>query len=183
MGIEVSQMISALKGDIARPNRFRCEFNVPTFLQQTLGDQTTVSVLIRATSLPESILDEVDVHFLGRVIPFAGDTKIPDWKITVLNDANFTYFKLFSEWQDGINSIISNTSIITKLQDYTTDCRIYFLSRDVDNPNILLRKLFNIWPINISPIQLSAESANADSTFDVTFKIVGGIDRVNNDVT
>jgi len=181
MGIEVSQLISALKGDIVRSNLFRVEFNFPSFLD-TLTDQKTTSVLIRSTSLPESNLETIDVHLLGRIIPFASENKFPDAKFTILNDANFTYYKLFNLWQEGINNTLTNTSTVSKLQDYTADARIYILSRNTDKPNILVRKLYSIYPISISPVQLSAEMSNSDSTFDVTFKIVGGIDRVNNDV-
>ena len=176
MSVELSALRNALNGDIARPNLYRVNLSTPSFLSDTL-DSNQLSLLIRSTSIPEQIINTIDVSYMGRILPFASDQHFPDFKISILNDQNLTFYKIFSHWMDGINNSLSNNSNVTNLVDYIADAKIYIMSRNLDKSDLLLRKISGIYPVNISPITLSADATDQPSVFEVNFKIVGGIDR------
>ena len=95
----------------ARPTLF--EVIIPNFplLQNAAaiasGDLTSsskLSLMAKAASLPPSIVQEINVGYMGRKIKVAGDRTFPNWSITVYNDEDFAMRNLFEDWHEILNS-------------------------------------------------------------------------------
>ena len=148
----LSQFKSRLAGGGARPNLF--EVSVPTFPSAIIdawgsGDQSengTFKFMCKAAQLPASTIAEVTVPFRGRNLKVAGDRTFEPWTVTIINDEDFQLRTSFERWMN----------VLSKLDDATV-LRTY--------------KFYDIFPTEVSAIDLSYDTTNDYETFDVTFQV------------
>jgi hypothetical protein len=88
----------------ARPNQFRVDIFFP--FQSNNGAR--LRFLCRAASVPPSVVDEIPVYYFGRAVKYAGDRTFPDWEVTIMNDEDFALRRLFENWSNRINTLVSN---------------------------------------------------------------------------
>ena len=156
-----------LIGGGARANQFRVTITPPSGIAIGL-DVRRASFLVTASILPASTLGEIAVPFRGRNIYVSGDRPAPDtWSTTFYNDTNFMVRNAMELWQNGINSYVDNTGLISP-SDYQTDLTVEQLDRD---DTVLKSYIFrNAFPINISAIELSSAEATEIETFDIEWR-------------
>lgn len=182
----LSQFKSRLAGGGARPNLF--EVSVPTFPSAIIdawgsGDQSengTFKFMCKAAQLPASTIAEVTVPFRGRNLKVAGDRTFEPWTVTIINDEDFQLRTAFERWMNVLSKLDDATGV-TNPSSYMTDAYVQQLGRgdrrfsttNTGGQSSVLRtyKFYDIFPTEVSAIDLSYDTTNDYETFDVTFQV------------
>jgi hypothetical protein len=182
----LSQFKSRLAGGGARPNLF--EVSVPTFPSAIIdawgsGDQSengTFKFMCKAAQLPASTIAEVTVPFRGRNLKVAGDRTFEPWTVTIINDEDFQLRTAFERWMNVLSKLDDATGV-TNPSSYMTDAYVQQLGRgdrrfsttNNGGQSSVLRtyKFYDIFPTEVSAIDLSYDTTNDYETFDVTFQV------------
>ena len=182
----LSQFKSRLAGGGARPNLF--EVSVPTFPSAIVdawgsGDQSengTFKFMCKAAQLPASTIAEVTVPFRGRNLKVAGDRTFEPWTVTIINDEDFQLRTAFERWMNVLSKLDDATGV-TNPSSYMTDAYVQQLGRgdrrfsttNTGGQSSVLRtyKFYDIFPTEVSAIDLSYDTTNDYETFDVTFQV------------
>lgn len=182
----LSQFKSRLAGGGARPNLF--EVSVPTFPSAIIdawgsGDQSengTFKFMCKAAQLPASTIAEVTVPFRGRNLKVAGDRTFEPWTVTIINDEDFQLRTSFERWMNVLSKLDDATGV-TNPSSYMTDAYVQQLGRgdrrfsttNNGGQSSVLRtyKFYDIFPTEVSAIDLSYDTTNDYETFDVTFQV------------
>ena len=156
-----------LIGGGARANQFRVTLTPPPGIAIGLDVRRT-SFLVSAAQMPASTLQEIAVPFRGRNIYITGDRPAPEtWSVTVYNDTDFMIRNAMELWQNGINSYVDNTGLVSP-SDYQTDLTVEQLDRD---DTVLKSYIFrNSFPLTVSAIDLSSAEATEIETFEITWR-------------
>ena len=162
---------SKLIGGGARPNLFEVELAFPD------GEGSPVAVnevvenarfLVKAAALPSSTIAPIEIPFRGRILKIAGDRTFETWTITVMNDSTFTIRSAFEKWMNYINKLDNGTGV-TDPALYQKDAVVKQLDRD----GKVLRKykFWDIFPTNISTIDLSYDTTDTIEEFTVEMQV------------
>jgi hypothetical protein len=185
----LSQFKTKLEGGGARPNLFEVSLtNFPPGVQLGIqGDGDGVfdaekfTFLCKAAALPASNIAPIDVPFRGRILKVAGDRTFDTWTITVINDQDFMYRRAFESWMQNIGQY-SDHSGLTEPNAYMTDATVIQLGRGAVNretgqgtggaADVLAQYRFkDIFPTNISQIDLSYDTSDTIEEFTVEFQV------------
>lgn len=183
----ISNFKSRLVGGGARPNLFEVDIpNLPVAAGNAEWPAETFKFLCKAANLPASNVNPIDVPFRGRILKVAGDRTIDPWTITVINDEDFRIRTALELWMNGITKLDNNTGA-TNPSSYMANAFVHQLGRGADlgresttNSDIAggtgitpLRTymFYDIFPTNVSPIDLSYESADIIEEYTVEFQV------------
>ena len=198
MAHSLSDFKSKLKGGGARPNLFEVEFTNGTNAAavgaaggQTGGipagitalDADTFKYLCKAANLPASNVASIDVPFRGRTFKVAGDRTFDTWTITILNDTDFAIRRTMEEWAQKVAQY-QEASGATNPADYMGTATVRQLGRLASNigdgtanskgtglETIAVYKFVDIYPTNISAIDLSYDTTDTLEEFTVEFTV------------
>ena len=184
---------SKLSGGGARPNLFEVE--LPSFPEAAGGntwrtgdnqESDTFKFLCKAASLPASVITPVEIPFRGRILKVAGDRTFETWTTTIINDENFLIRNAFETWMQGISKN-SNASGATDANSYMTYALVHQLGRGADKGQsstsastavsgttlvpLKTYTFFDVFPTNISAIDLSYENTDAIEEYTVEFQV------------
>lgn len=96
----------------------------------------------------------------------AGDRTYENWSVTIINDTGFEIRDAMERWQNGINSHVSNGGL-TNPSDYEADLAVDQLDKA---GNVIKTYTFrSAWPVNVSSIEVSNDSADTIEEFTVEF--------------
>ena len=159
---------SKLAGGGTRPNLFEVEIAFPneTAIDNDVKEKSRF--MIKAAALPASNITPIDVNFRGRILKIAGDRTFDTWTVTVLNDVDFSIRSAFEKWMNLINKMDDNTGV----QDpaiYQPDAYVHQLDRD--GSTLRTYKFHDVFPTQISQIDLSYETTDAIEEFTVEFQV------------
>ena len=165
---KISDFKSKLTGGGARPNLFEVELAFPNAVQIENDVLQKSRFLVKAAALPASTISPIEVPFRGRILKIAGDRTFEAWTITVLNDVDFVIRSAFEKWMNIINSMEDATGVQNP-DDYQKDAMVHQLDRDGG----ILRsyKFWDIFPTNISTIDLSYETTDTLEEFTVEMQV------------
>jgi hypothetical protein len=165
---KITDFKSKLSGGGARPNLFEVQLAFPNSV--AIGDDVLEKsrFLVKAAALPASNVTPIDVPFRGRILKIAGDRTFDTWTITVINDTDFSIRSAFESWMNIINKM-SDATGLTDPVDYQKDATVHQLDRDGG----ILRsyKFWDIFPTNISTIDLSYETTDTIEEFTVELQV------------
>ena len=173
----LSDFKSALIGGGARPNLFEVSFGNAPANAGTLDPNFIM--LCKAANLPASNIASIDVPFRGRTFKVAGDRTYDTWSITVINDTNFLIRTFMENWMQHIGQY-KDASGVTNPADYMANATVTQLDRNVSTmgassgsgvKNAKEYKFEDIFPTNISAIDLSFDSSDAIEEFTVEFQV------------
>ena len=180
----LSQFKTQLAGGGARPNLF--EVSIPSFPAAVDSDtwtneyRKTFKFLCKAAQLPASTVSPITVPFRGRQLKVAGDRTFADWTVTIINDEDFVLRTAFEKWADKISNLFDATGV-TNPTSYMTNAFVKQLGRgkeafsekNAGNVTSVLRtyKFYDIWPSDISAIELSYDSGDTIEEFTVNFQV------------
>lgn len=164
----ISQFKNKLAGGGARPNLFEVRLNFPTGVTLPSGKNDYDNFLVKGAALPASNVGPIEVPFRGRILKLAGDRTFDTWTVTVINDVDFELRNAFEKWMNLINKHDDATGL-TDPGDYMKTAYVDQLDRD---GSVLRTYKFNdVFPTNISQIDLSYESTDAIQEFTVEFQV------------
>lgn len=124
--------------------------------------------LAKGTTLPTSIIGQIEVPFRGRQLKVAGNRTFADWTVTVLNDNDFAIRKAAEDWLDRINGHNSNLGPVS-VAEYMRDAKVEQL--DQSGAVIYTYEFKDIWPTEISEIDMAYDNNDAIEEFTITFAI------------
>ena len=164
----ITDFKSKMAGGGARPNRFEVElvFPDPIAIENDVKEKSRF--LVKAALLPASNITPIEVNFRGRILKIAGDRTFDTWTVTVINDVDFSIRSAMEKWMDFINSMEDATGA----QDpalYQPDAYVHQLDRD--GSTLRSYKFHDIFPTNISAIDLSYETVDTVEEFTVEFQV------------
>jgi hypothetical protein len=165
---KISDFKSRLSGGGARPNLFEVELAFPDAVAIANDVLNKARFLVKAAALPASTIAPVDIPFRGRILKVAGDRTFETWTVTVINDTDFAIRSAFEKWMNAINKL-DDASGITNPEQYQKDAMVHQLDRD----GSVLRsyKFWDIYPTNISTIDLSYETTDTIEEFTVEMQV------------
>ena len=165
---KITDFKSKLTGGGARPNLFEVELAFPGAVGVDNDTLQKARFLVKAAALPASTVSPIDVPFRGRVLKIAGDRTFETWTITVINDVDFSIRSAFEKWMNKINKMNDGTGL-TDPEAYQADAYVYQLGRDGG----ILRSyhFYDVFPTNISTIDLSYETTDTIEEFTVELQV------------
>ena len=174
----ISQFKSALIGGGARPNLFEVELTtLPAGID---WDADNFRYMCKSAALPAQNIASIDVPFRGRSFKVAGDRTIDVWTVTVINDEGFRLRRAFEAWSEQIAKLDNNLGA-TDPSSYMVNARVFQLGRgsvassqnNAGSSNAVLAEyeFVDIFPTNISQIDLSYDSSDTIEEFTVEFQV------------
>jgi len=162
----------------SRSNRYLITPADPEDLDLGL-DVQHMQLFAKATSVPGTQIGMIPVGYRGRIIKFAGERQYGEWVIQVYdgtirgqqNSGNIR--KIMENWIELTNSSLEHKVRLNTAS--TAPWEVKWFDTDIDgygegtagdfSQRFLLH---NCWPIDISPIDLSYDQADAFSEFTLT---------------
>ena len=136
--------------------------------------------MCKASQLPAAGIANIDIPFRGRIFKVAGDRTIEPWSITVINDEDFRIRNAMEQWMELIAKLDTNLGA-TLPESYMTNATVYQLGRgstkssttNEGEVNAVLKQyeFIDIFPINVSAIDLSYDSSDTIEEFTVDFAV------------
>ena len=164
----ISGFKSKLAGGGTRPNLFEVEIAFPSPIAIENDVKEKSRFLVKAAALPASNITPIDVNFRGRILKIAGDRTFDTWTITVLNDVDFSIRSAFEKWMNFINKM-SDATGAQDPAEYQPDAYVHQLDRD--GSTLRTYKFHDVFPTNISQIDLSYETVDAIEEFTVEMQV------------
>ena len=177
----IADFKSRLIGGGARPNLFEVELTtLPASVQG--WDADTFKFMCKAANLPAQNIASIDVPFRGRILKVAGDRTFDTWTVTVINDEDFIIRTQFEKWMNGINKLTNNSGA-TNPSSYMVDAHVSQLGRGqqkeatqnnangADQTPLRTYTFKDIFPTNISQIDLSYDTGDTIEEFTVEFQV------------
>lgn len=165
---KITDFKGKLAGGGARPNLFEVELAFPSDVNVDTEILNKARFLVKAAALPASNITPIEVPFRGRILKVAGDRTFDTWTITVINDVDFSIRSAFEKWMNVINKM-DNATGLTNPAEYHKDATVHQLDRD----GSILRsyKFWDIFPTNISAIDVSYETGDTIEEFTVELQV------------
>jgi hypothetical protein len=175
----ISDFKSRLVGGGARPNLFEVRMtDLPDFVDDWPSE--TFQFMCKAAALPASNIAPIDVPFRGRIFKVAGDRTIDTWTITIINDEDFRIRNAMEAWMDGIAKLSNNLGA-TNPSAYMRNATVFQLGRGANprstdangdrNAVLAEYEFIDMFPTNISQIDLSYDSSDTIEEFTVEFQV------------
>ena len=175
----LSNFKSKLIGGGARPNLFEVELTtLPASVQG--WDSDMFKFMCKAANMPAQNVASIDVPFRGRTFKVAGDRTIDPWTITIINDEDFRLRRAFEEWSEQIAKLDNNLGT-TEPAAYMVNAKVYQLGRGstasskdnsgTSNAVLAEYEFVDIFPTNVSQIDLSYDSTDTIEEFTVEFQV------------
>ncbi len=193
-GFSISAFKGSLVGGGARPNLFEVQLTTIPNINLDESAKSNFKFMCKAASLPASNIASIDVPFRGRIFKVAGDRTIENWTVTIINDEDFRYRTIFENWMQNIVKLENNTGA-TNPESYMADAEVIQLGRNektgaeqkaagkssegsydsstsgVSVANLAKYKFQDIWPVNVSAIDLSMDNSDQIEEFTVEFAV------------
>ena len=173
--LNITDFKAKLAGGGARSNLFEVEMTPPDGTASTINvagwNNDPFKFLCKAAALPASNIGSVDLNIRGRVFHVYGDRTFDPWTITVINDIDFKYRKLFESWIDLINQAKTQAGDPDP-NHYMGSAKVIQLKRDAAGSKAARTyDMKLIYPTNISAIDLSYDSSDTIEEFTVEFQV------------
>ena len=166
---KITDFKSKLTGGGARPNLFEVERAFPDSISIDNDVKDKSRFLVKAAALPASNITPIDINFRGRILKIAGDRTFDTWTITVINDTDFAIRSAFEKWMNVINKL-SDATGFNDPAEYQEDAYVHQLDRD--GSTLRTYKFFDIFPTNISQMDLSYETIDTVEEFTVELQVL-----------
>ena len=176
----ISDFKSTMIGGGARPNLFEVELTTLPASVVPNWDADVFRFMCKAANLPAQNIASIDVPFRGRTFKVAGDRTIDTWSITIINDESFNLRRAMEDWSEQIAKLDNNLGS-TDPTSYMVNARVYQLGRgsvasskdNTGDRNAVLAEyeFVDIFPTNVSQIDLSYDSSDTIEEFTVEFQV------------
>lgn len=167
MPFNIQDFKGFLNNEGARPTLFEA------FLKFPVGSaDADFSFHCKAAQLPGKTLGIIEVPYFGRKIKVAGDQTFAEWTVTVINEekaaGDLTHVRSsFELWMSRINTTVGNLRTIGNAA-YKCDAIVTQFGKD--GSTLQQYNFKNMWPSDVSPIDVSWESNDTIEEFTVTLQ-------------
>ena len=134
------------------------------------GFDKQLPYVCKASSIPASTIQQVEVPYFGRQIKLAGDRTFDNWNVTILNDEDYIIKNSFERWLNKINSHVEN---LKTLSIYKCNATITQYSK-AGNPGtkgtpIRTYTFYGLFPVSVEATTVDWGQQNQIQEFGVTF--------------
>lgn len=165
MAFNINEMRAGLALGGARPTLFRVELTNPVNNES----DAIAPFLIRATSLPSSTINPIEIPYFGRKIKIAGDRTFDTWSVTIMNDEDFRIRHTMEQWHNQINSLQTNLNLNADSSPANYKSTALVTQYGKAGEELRRYKFNGIFPTEISTIDLDWDSTDQIENFQVTF--------------
>lgn len=177
----VQNMLQNALGDGARATKFEVFFQF-TNPKTGISDDDLIA-LVKTTNFPGKSHTTIDFKYKGRSIPIKGQTKYSQtWECTFYLTEDHKLKYAFENWIEALDQkhnyyydyelaaagVDETQRLHSVTNNYTTTINLFQKSFD-DKTQRAKYTLYNVFPIDVSPIQYSYESIGQIQEFTVTF--------------
>ena len=164
----ITDFKSKMAGGGARPNLFEVElvFPDPIAIENDVKEKSRF--LVKAAQLPASNITPIEVNFRGRILKIAGDRTFDTWTVTIINDVDFAIRSAMEKWMNFIYNMEDATGAHDPAA-YQPDAYVHQLDRD--GSTLRSYKFHDVFPTNISAVDLSYETVDTVEEFTVEFQV------------
>lgn len=191
MSFDITNFKNRLTGGGARPSLFEVTLSIPlAFIVDPAlaagpfnpADAVRdIPFMCKSAGIPASTVAAIEVPYFGRKVKYAGNRTFPEWTITIINDENFNIRKMFENWLAGINTHETNVRTFTEtasavgtgvgaLGGYQTSARVKQYGKRGQSVVLREYEFVNLFPTEISPIELNWGSENEIEEYTVTLQ-------------
>ena len=170
MSFNITDFKTRLRGGGARPSLFEVTLGFPDDIE---GASEIFRFMCKASSIPTSTVAPIEVPYFGRKVKFAGNRTFPEWTVTIINDENFKVRRGFERWMARINSHETNVRTLTErinLSGYQATGTVRQFGKTGGQAVLAEYTFANVFPSEISPIELNWSSENEIEEFTVTLQ-------------
>ena len=150
-------------GQGVRPNQFRV-----SIYDSPIGG-VDMEFYAKATSIPASVMGNMDVPFRGRQLKVPGDRTFEDWTVTVFSDDGWSTRAFFELWMSQIQGHSRPGSSGNARSNPYGAARVNQLAADGSNLATYVMEL--IYPTNLAAIDLDWGTNDTPEEYQVTFAI------------
>lgn len=140
----------------ARPNLFRVEID-------QLGN--SCQFMCKGAQIPGRSVSKLPVTYLDSQFYIGGDTTYQDWSINVMNDIDYDVRFRLEDWMNMIKQQGETRGHAG--WTYLMDGRVTQLGPNGED--VITYVLFNMFPVDVTPIDLSWETTSTIEEYQVTF--------------
>lgn len=182
MAISTIENLKSVLGIGARPNLFKAEINFPAAIASTFNSVAgdSVDLLCKGAAIPSMTVGVIEVPFRGgRRAKIPGDRTWTDWTATFISDNGHNVRALFVAWTDFIKAMDYDSTTFRNLNvsgsevavdaSYYANILIKHLKSDGETVSRTYA-LYDAFPTDVSAIDLSFDSTDTISEFNVTFQ-------------
>lgn len=147
-------------GGIVRPNLWYAEIITPTAIEMP-----DFSFRCEASTLPGKTIATVDDVGSGPALKLPYDINFNDIELTIICSDDMAERKAFEDWTDRIVDI---TGRVGYHDDYAKNKMLHLTQMNEKGKKLIKYTFFHVFPIQISPMNLSWEETNTYQRFTVT---------------
>jgi hypothetical protein len=162
---EIEKLKSHLKMG-ARGNKYKIKIAAP----QGANDDDQINTLCKGASIPAKSIGQIEVFTQGRKIVVAGDaTYESSWTLTFWNTEDHDLRSKFIDWLKFIDNFDEHKRDATDMNSYMSSSAQVEQLSTVDNSVKATYEFKNLWPVNISEIELADDQQDTIEEFSVEF--------------
>ena len=168
LGLKLSDFRSKIS-DLARPNRFEILITPPSSYEYVASDYSLLSWSAETASIPARTQGEITLKYHGMELKLPGDYSKENLTIGFLNTYGWEGKNFFDMWME-LGHQVSDQNIKTSSYDMIADSKITInqLGRTL-NDVLASYEFYNVFPTNISAIELSTGDSDQVEKFTVSF--------------
>lgn len=170
MAFNVNEFRQQITGDGARPNLFEVRMNVPGFAKSQGRVDEKFRFMCNTAQLPGTTIGVAPVFYFGREVKLAGNRTYPEWTVNVINDEDFVIRNSMERWIGNINDPVQNIrNPVASIVDggYGVDASVIQYGKG--GFRIKEYNFKGMFPIDISPIEVSWSANDQIEEFSITF--------------
>ncbi|WP_298752185.1 hypothetical protein [uncultured Arcobacter sp.] len=126
-----------------------------------------IKFLVKATSIPSVDVGVIEVPFMDKTIKIAGDLTFAEWNTTLMLDEDYAGRIQLEEWAQKIKNF-NEVGGSNNVADYFRTATVTQLSGD-GVTELRKYKIYNLFPQTVPTIDLSWESKDTISEYEVTW--------------
>ena len=124
----------------------------------------------RSSSVPASVVGQIEVPYFGRMMKIPGDRIFENWSVQVYNDENLQIRNAFETWSSTLNSMQSNIAAKARPLDLKGSATIIQYSKTGDKTTPINKyRIEGMFPVNVGEMELSWEAQGQIQLFSVSF--------------
>lgn len=167
----------------ARVNKYRVYITFPPVLSISSTVINSLPVLCKAAAFPSKSIGQIEVYNQGRKLVLPGDTQYQNsWNCTFYNTEEHNIRRAFFEWMKACDHFQANSHSGVPAELMIT---IRVAQLDSDQHETAIYEFHNMFPSEVSEIQVQADTNDQIEEFDVTFAFtdfVVGANSEDNDL-
>jgi hypothetical protein len=127
----------------------------------------------RSSSVPASVVGQIEVPYFGRMMKIPGDRIFENWSVQVYNDERLQIRNAFETWSSTLNSMRNNQAAKARPLDLKGSATIIQYSKEGTSGTgkIPINRyiLDGLFPVNVGEMELSWEAQGQIQLFSVSF--------------